>query len=112
MSTTFNRFIDGETITASVSTGYTAGTGLTAVIHKLAITNRESSDITVTIYLVPTGTASNDNLVANQQTIAPNDTWICVAAEEQVLEAGGTIQYICDTPDAASVICSGIEIKS
>lgn len=111
MSTEFKRLIPGETVEASVHIGYTASTSRTAQIHKLTFVNRTAGDVTITVYLVPSGqSVSNDYLIANQRTVPANDAWSPPDAEGQVVEAGGTIQYFSDTPDALNAICSGVEV--
>ena len=113
MSTTFKRFIDGEAVGASVSTGYTARTGVTSVIHKLTFSNHSTGDVMVTVYLVPSGASlSANNTIEHERTVPTGETFDCISAIGHVLEAGGTIQYVADTPDALGVICSGVEVET
>ena len=109
MSSTYKRLIDGGYVPAVTGAGYTA-TART-VIHKMTFTNKEATAATVTIYLVPSGSsASNAYAVANQHSIASEETWSCPDVEGHVLDTGDTIEYFCNTPTAVAVVCSGVEI--
>lgn len=112
MSTTHKRAIDGGILTTSVSTGYTTPTSSKFKIHRLSFTNyHAASDATISVYLVPSGaTASGRYKVASDHFITNDSTFICYAAEGQVLEEGGTIQYISNVANAITAVCSGVEV--
>lgn len=113
MSTNYKRLIDGETVGTSVSTGYTTGTSLTTVIHKLTISNYSSSAATVTVYLVPSGSsAASAYTVCYEREIPAGESWDCHHAAGHVLETGGTLQYVASVPSAVAVIASGVEITT
>jgi len=114
MSTTYTRAIEGDILGTTVSTGYTVGTALKFIIHNLSFTNyHAAADAVISVYLVPSGkTATDDFKVASDHLIFNDKTWRCYAAEGQVLDAGGTIQYISDTEVAVTAVCSGVEITA
>jgi len=67
----------------------------------------------ISVYLVPSGeTATDAYKVASDRTIRNDETLPCYSAIGQVLDAGGTIQYISDTPVAVTAVCSGVEITA
>lgn len=114
MSTVPKRAIEGDILTTSITTGYTVGTALKFVVHRLAFTNyHDAADAVINVYLVPKDkTAIDDYKVASDKLILNNKTWNCYACEGQVLDAGGTIQYQSDTPVAVTVVCSGVEVTA
>ncbi len=83
-------------LTASAATYYTTPAGARSIIKALSFTNTSASTTyTVTVYLVPSGgSASASNVIADTKAIAPKETWICNAALNEVLEAGGTLQAL------------------
>lgn len=113
MSTVFKKFVGGEVLGTSVSTGYTSPTGIIAVVGKASFTNTSSGEVAVTAYIVPTGeTASDTYIIADARVLQVRQTWSCPDMEGQVINAGGTIQYFCNTPNAVTAIISGVEITA
>lgn len=113
MSASYTRLIDGQTVPASITTGYTAGSAVRTVIHRLTLSNYSTSVANVTIYLVPSGkSAANEYLVCRNKVVPGDESRTCYEVEGQVIEESGTLQYICDTPDAVSAVCSGVEIAT
>lgn len=113
MSTTYKQLIDGTYVTAAISTGYTVPTSVTSQIHRLTFSNSHTAQVTVTVYLVGSGdTVSNAKLIANAHPLGAKETWSCPDAEGQVLEAGGTLQFIASTTNVVGCRCSGVEITA
>lgn len=113
MSATYKELISGDYVTSSVSTGYTAPSGVVSQIHRLTFSNSHSSAVTVTVYLVSSGdSVSNAAVISNQHSLGSGETWSCPDAEGHVLTAGGTIQYVASTTNVVGCRCSGVEITA
>lgn len=112
MSTVYKRVIAGTSLTTSNVAVYTVGTSLKLVIHRLAFTNyHPAANGKINVYLVPSGQSpANKYKVVSDYTVLNDRTFVCNAAEGQVLDAGGSIYVVCDTPDCVTVVGSGVEI--
>lgn len=113
MSTTFKKFVGGEVLGTSASTGYTAPTGIISVVGKASFTNTSSGEVAITVYVVPSGQSASDTyIIADAKVLQIRQTWSCPDIEGQVINAGGTIQYFCNTASAVTAIISGVEITA
>lgn len=105
------RIIDGETVPTTTAVAYTAPSAVSTVIHRMSLSNYSTSTAMVTIYLVPSGQSlKNDYLVCRNKVIPVDESRTCYEVEGQVIEASGTLQYVCDMPDSVSAVCSGVEL--
>jgi hypothetical protein len=105
------RFTAGSQLTTSAATYYTAPTLTKAIIQRMAFTNTTAGAVTVTAHLVTSGgSASASNTIASAYSLAAGETWICAAAERQVLEPAGFIQALASANTAITIIVSGIEV--
>ncbi len=110
MSTSLKRLIDGTTLNASVETGYTAPASVTTRVLKYTATNRSSSEVMITVYLVASGgSASGDNVVCHEKKIPAGETLAVHDVEGHVIEAGGTLRHSATEINAVNVVCSGTE---
>ena len=82
-----------------------------AQTSQYTITNIGTSDITISVNLVPNGgSASNSNLVVKNRVIAPNQTYDFPQLISQVLEVGGFISTLSDSTNGV-LSASGREIS-
>jgi len=103
--------VDGVSLTNAAVTYYTVGAGTRAVIKKATFVNDDTSSLTVTINLVPSGgTAGYANRLAKTKTLAAGETWICYAVENHSLEAGGFISMLASTTAKVGCRISGYEV--
>lgn len=111
MATKNVRIIPGSQLTTSAAAYYTAPALTKCVLKRLSFTNTGAPAVTVTVHLVASAaSASNSNMLANAHTIAGGETWDCVSAEGQVLEAGGSVQALASAATTITLIGSGVEI--
>ena len=103
--------VDGVSLTNAAVTYYTVGAGTRAVIKKATFVNDDTSSLTVTINLVPSGgTAGYANRLAKTKTLAAGETWLCYAVENHSLEAGGFISMLASTTAKVGCRISGYEV--
>lgn len=111
MATKNIRIIPGSQLTTGAVAYYTAPALTKCVIKRLTFTNTTATAVTVTAYLVSSaGSASASNTIASARTVAPGETWDCVSAEGQVVEAGGSVQALASSGTSITLIGSGIEV--
>ena len=92
------------------TTQYTAN-NCKALIDKATITNTDTVNRTVSVNLVTvSGSAGNSNLVIDDKTIVPGETYLCPELVGQSLEPGGFISTIASAATALTFRVSGREI--
>lgn len=92
------------------TTQYTANNCKT-IIDKATITNTDTVNRTVSVNLVTvSGSAGNSNLVIDDKTIVPGETYLCPELVGQALEPGGFISTIASAATALTFRVSGREI--
>jgi hypothetical protein len=92
------------------TTQYTANNCKT-IIDKATITNTDTVNRTVSVNLVTvSGSAGNSNLVIDDKTIVPGETYLCPELVGQSLEPGGFISTIASAATALTFRVSGREI--
>jgi len=92
------------------TTQYTA-TNCKALIDKFTITNTTTGNVTISVNLVTiAGTASVSNLVIDNRSIAPDETYTCPELVGQALESGGFISTIAGAATSLTIRASGREI--
>jgi hypothetical protein len=89
-----------------------AASGVKAVIDKFTATNTSASNVVFSCNLViASASAGDNNLIIDEQTILPGESYLCPELIGQVLEDGGVISTLCDTADALTISASGREIS-
>lgn len=110
MAITGRRMVAGTQLGTSAATAYTA-TNVKAQIQAFTLTNTTGGAVTATVHLVPSGgTASASNMILSAKSIAAGETYKCIEAIGQWLEAGGTIQALASAATSISLVASGIEV--
>ena len=111
MTVTAKNLVPAKTVETTQTTQYIAN-GVTTIIDKFTATNYSGSTATISVNLVtPTGTASNDNLIVKQRTLAVSETYIFPELVGQILPSGGFISTIAGTASAINMRVSGREIS-
>jgi hypothetical protein len=94
----------------SQTTQYTA-TAAKAIIDKATVTNTDTVNRTFSVNLVTSGgSAGNSNLVIDDRTVVPGETYLCPELVGQALESGGFISTIASAATALTLRVSGREI--
>lgn len=102
------RLVDGQQLTASAATYYTAPANSLATISAASVTNTTATPQTVTVYLVPAaGTAGVGNVVCSGRIVASGETFNVSGCIGQTLAAGGMIQALSDAATALTLVASG-----
>ena len=95
---------------ATQTTQYTA-TNAKAIIDKATVTNTDTVNRTFSVNLVTSGgSAGNANLVIDERTVVPGETYLCQELVGQALESGGFISTIASAATALTIRVSGREI--
>jgi len=92
------------------TTQYTA-VNTKAIIDKFTVTNTSADNVLFSVNLViDGGTASDSNLIIDERTIAPQETYTCPELIGHVLMPSGFISTLADTASALTIQASGREI--
>jgi hypothetical protein len=95
----------------SQTSQYTA-TNVKAIIDKATVTNTSASNVTLSVNLVTvSGSAGASNLIIDNRTIVPDETYLCPELIGQVLEAGGFISTIAGAATSLTMRVSGREVS-
>jgi hypothetical protein len=107
MSVEVKNIIPPTPLTDSALSLYTS-TNAKTIIDKMTATNKSGSNVLLTVHLVVSGGAASDsNLIIDEKTIFPNETYICPEALGHVLEAGSAIFAKSSTSSAIVFTASG-----
>jgi len=111
MTVTAKNLVPAKTVEETQTTQYIAN-GVTTIIDKFTATNYSGSSATISVNLITaTGTASNDNLIVKQRTLAASETYIFPELVGQILPSGGFISTIAGTASAINMRVSGREVS-
>jgi hypothetical protein len=111
MTVTAKNLVPAKTVEATQTTQYTAN-GVTTIIDKFTATNYSGGAATISVNLVAQGgTASNDNLIVKNKSLAASETYIFPELVGQILPSGGFISTIAGTATAINMRVSGREIS-
>lgn len=96
---------------ATQTTQYSTPASTKAIIDKATVTNTDTVNRTFSVNLVTSGgSAANSNLVIDDRSVVPGETYTCPELVGQVLEAGGFISTIASAATALTFRVSGREI--
>ena len=111
MTVTAKNLVPAKTVEATQTTQYIAN-GVTTIIDKFTATNYSGSSATISVNLITaTGTASDDNLIVKQRTLAASETYIFPELVGQILPSGGFISTLAGTASAINMRVSGREVS-
>lgn len=92
---------------ATQTAQYTS-TNAKTIVDKFTATNVSASNVKLSINLVPPGASvGNDNLVIDERTIAPGETYACPEVVGQVIEDKGFISTLAGAASAITINASG-----
>ena len=110
MTVTVKTLVPPKQLEATQTTQYTA-TSARAIIDKATVTNTDTSNRTFSVNLVTSGgSAGNSNLVIDDRTVVPGETYLCQELVGQALESGSFISTIASAATALTLRVSGREI--
>lgn len=93
------------------TTQYTA-TAVKAIIDKATVTNTDTVNRTFSVNLVQSGgSATNANLIIDDKTVVPGETYLCPELVGQTLDLGGFISTIASAATALTLRVSGREVS-
>jgi hypothetical protein len=93
------------------TTQYTA-TAVKAIIDKATVTNTDTVNRTFSVNLVQSGgSATNANLIIDDKTVVPGETYLCPELVGQTLDSGGFISTIASAATALTLRVSGREVS-
>jgi hypothetical protein len=111
MTVTARVLVPAKQLENAQTAQYTA-TNVRTIIDKATITNTSASNVTVSVNLVTVSTsAASSNLIIDNRTIVPDETYLCPELVGQVLEAGGFISTIAGAATSLTMRVSGREIS-
>ena len=110
MTVTVRVLVPSKQLEATQTTQYTA-TNAKAIIDKATVTNTDTVNRTFSVNLVTSGgSAGNSNLVIDERTVVPGETYLCQELVGQALESGGFISTVASAATALTLRVSGREI--
>ena len=110
MTVTVKNIIPAKLMENAQTTQYTA-VACTASITQCSVTNVDTANRTFSVNLVaPAGSAATSNLIIDEKTIVPGETYLCPELINQTLPPGGFISTIASAANALVIRASGREI--
>ena len=110
MAVTVKALIPAKQAEATQTTQYTA-TNCRAIIDKFTATNTTAGNVTIGVNIVASGgSASASNLIVDNRSIAPDETYTFPELVGQVLDAGSFISTIASAATSLTIRASGREI--
>lgn len=110
MTVTVKTLVPPKQMEAIQTTQYTA-TAAKALIDKATVTNTDTVNRTFSVNLVQSGgSPSNANLIIDDRTVVPGETYLCPELIGQELDVGAFISTIASNATALTLRVSGREI--
>lgn len=107
MAVTVSVIIPAKTAENAQTTQYTSANVVT-VIDKFTATNYSAAAATISVNLVTTGDAAdNDNLIVKTKTLQPNESYTFPEIVGHALAVGGFISTIAGTATAINIRATG-----
>lgn len=111
MAVTLKVLVPPKQLENTQTSQYTA-TNVKAIIDKATVTNTSASNVTLSVNLVTvSGSAGASNLIIDNRTIVPDETYLCPELIGQVLEAGSFISTIAGAATSLTMRVSGREVS-
>lgn len=110
MTVTVKTLVPPKQMEAVQTTQYTA-TAAKALIDKATVTNTDTVNRTFSVNLVQvSGVAGNANLIIDDRTVVPGETYLCPELVGQELDPGAFISTIASNATSLTLRISGREI--
>lgn len=95
----------------SVQTTQYIAVNATAIVDKMTATNTSVLNVLLSVNIVTFGGAADaSNLLIDERSIAPGETYVCTELAGHVLESGSFISTLAGTASALTIRASGREI--
>lgn len=110
MAVTVKTLIPPKQLEATQTTQYTA-TSAKALIDKATVTNTDTVNRTFSVNIVQSGgSATNANLIIDDRTVVPGETYLCPELIGHELDPGAFISTVASAATALTLRVSGREI--
>lgn len=110
MAVTVKTLIPPKQMESTQTTQYIAASVKT-IIDKATVTNTDTVNRTFSINLVQSGgSAATSNLIIDERTVVPNETYLCPELIGHTLDSGAFISTIASAATALTMRVSGREI--
>jgi hypothetical protein len=110
MTVTAKVLVPSTNVAAAQTTQYTA-VNVTAIIDKCTITNYSASAASISVNLATSGSsAASSNLLLQNKTLQPGETYTCPEVVGHVLAPGGFISTVASIGLAINIRVSGREV--
>jgi hypothetical protein len=104
--------IQGAALTTSAAVYYATPAGTYTRITQFSITNTDTVNHIVSVYLTPTNAApTTADYIIKNKTLAAGETWVPYQALGAMLAPSGCIQMIADAGTVVIAKASGIELS-
>ena len=111
MTVTAKCLLEAKFAASSATTEYTAPASTKTIIDKFTATNTDSGAVTITIYIVPSGSSATDsNMIVKTYSIAAATTHDFSELQNQILNTGDFISVLASTASKMTIRISGREI--
>ena len=111
MTVTAKALIEAKYASTSATTEYTAAINTRVIIDKFTATNTDSSAVTLTLYLVPSGgSAGGSNTLLSAYSIAAGATLDASMVQNHILNAGDFVSVLASAASKLVIRMSGREI--
>jgi hypothetical protein len=102
--------VQGQYLGSSAASLYASPAGTVTRIDKLTVCNSSGSSVTVTFYLVPSGSSiGGDNTSTFAQAISAGSTWNSPNEYGLYLGPGDAFWGLCSAASSASVFAAGTQ---
>jgi len=92
---------------------YTVPLGARTRIDKFTVTNTNTANATISVWLVTSGgAAGNANLIVDTKSVVPDETYLCPELVGQWLEPGSFIVTQASAATTLTIRASGVEYTS
>lgn len=103
--------VEGQYLGTSGGNLYPSPGGTVTRIDKLTVCNSSGSSVTVTFYLVPSGSSiGGSNTTTFQQAISAGSTWNSPNEYGLYLGPGDSLWGLCSAGSAAAVFAAGTQV--
>jgi protein involved in polysaccharide export with SLBB domain len=110
MTVTVRNIIPAKQMEAAQTTQYTSVAART-IIDSVTVTNTDTVNRTFSVNLVQSaGSPGNSNLIIDDRTVVPGETYRCFELVGQVLEPGAFISTIASAATALTIRANGREV--
>jgi hypothetical protein len=110
MEALLNNLVPAKYMESTQTTQYTAN-GVKGIIDKMTVTNVSTTNQSFSVNIVePSGSAGNNNLIIDDKTIYPGETYRCPEIVGHVIENLFSLSTIASAASSLTLDISGREI--